>query len=164
MENKAFEYDPELAKFGDYKKFMEDWRAGIVCNVSGRVQNALLEMEQRIKELEKRSGEKNNERKYFAISLKHQFPFKIGDRLCLWGTQRTKDEEPRCYSGYTGKINKAELYTIKEFLTAYHYHEIYLDSPVLVDRNLWMLLKKKYDTIFVSKEEVEKYYKMCDLI
>ncbi len=68
-----------------------------------------------------------NERKYFAVSLKHLYPWKFGDRLCLWGYKRTQDDEERCFCGYTGFIEEAELYTIEEFCGNYnkrisHFH------------------------------------------
>lgn len=61
-----------------------------------------------------------NERKYFAVSLKHLYPWKFGDRLCLWGYKRTKDNEERCFGGYTECVENAELYSIEEFCGAYN--------------------------------------------
>ena len=44
-----------------------------------------------------------SERKYFVLSLKHLFPWKLGQPLCLWGYKRTADNEPRCFGGYNTK-------------------------------------------------------------
>lgn len=41
-----------------------------------------------------------SERNYYAVSLKHLYPWKFGDKLCLWGYKRTKDNEERCFAGY----------------------------------------------------------------
>lgn len=47
------------------------------------------------------------DRKYLAISIKHS----AGTRFTLWGWERTKDEQKRCFSGYLGTMDydKCEL-------------------------------------------------------
>ena len=61
-----------------------------------------------------------DERKYFAISIKHsEYKWKFGERCVLWGCKCTDDNEPRCFSGYTKDIHSAELYSIHEFINKY---------------------------------------------
>ena len=96
-----------------------------------------------------------NERKYIAISLKHSdgYPF------VLWVYHRTKDNEKRCYAGYTDDINEAGLYSIEEFEEEYGNElGIYNYSPITVYELLtdFKKLKKKYDTVFVSEAEYRR--------
>lgn len=98
-----------------------------------------------------------NERKYIAVSVKHSdgYPF------VLWGYHRTKDNEKRCFAGYTEDVNNAELYTIEEFKEAYGDElDIYNYNPLTVDDLLldFEKLKEKYDTVFVSEAEYRKNY------
>lgn len=104
-----------------------------------------------------------NERKYFAVSLKHLYPWKFGDKLCLWGYKRTKDNEERCFGGYTECVENAELYSIEEFCGAYNKTIPHLmkEEPVKIDYKQWRSLKAHYDSVLVAREDVESYYKMC---
>lgn len=104
-----------------------------------------------------------SERKYFAVSLKHLYPWKFGDRLCLWGYKRTQDNEDRCFCGYTECIENAELYTIEEFCGTYNKHIPHLmkEEPVKIDYKQWRAFKRHYDSVLVTKEDVESYYRMC---
>ena len=104
-----------------------------------------------------------NERKYFVVSLKHLYPWKYGERLCLWGYKRTKDNEERCFSGYNGNFKTSELYSISEFTAKYNENNYFNipKEPVAIDPVEFRKLKRKFDAVFVSKEKVEDYYKMC---
>lgn len=107
-----------------------------------------------------------SERNYFAVSLKHLYPWKFGDRLCLWGHKRTADNEERCFAGYTECIERAELYTIEEFCGAYNKTIPHLmkEEPVKIDYKQWRSLKAHYDSVLVAREDVESYYKMCGFV
>lgn len=60
---KEFEIDPEITeKFGDYKKFLSDWRQGNIANVTGRCRNALLEMEETINRLQSENAQLTKDR------------------------------------------------------------------------------------------------------
>ena len=104
------------------------------------------------------------ERKYFILSLKHLFPWKFGQPLCLWGCKRTADNEPRCFCGYNTKPSTSELYTIEEYLEKYGKYNAVKKEPI---KNFFVCtfkgLKKHYDDVLVEKESVDNYYKMCDL-
>ena len=101
-----------------------------------------------------------DERKYFAISIKHsEYRWKFGEPCVLWGCKRTDDNESRCFSGYTKDIHSAELYSINEFINKYG-AEICNSYPVKMVRNL-MEAYKKYDTVLMDKDVYETYYNMC---
>lgn len=103
------------------------------------------------------------ERKYFVLSLKHLYPWKFGETLCLWGNKRTKDNEYRCYGGYSGDIQRAELYSSEEFLKEYGRCTKKDPLTALIPSEL-RALKKVFDCVLVPKDVVERYYKDCGLI
>lgn len=101
-----------------------------------------------------------SERKYLAISIKHTtYGWHFGDRCMLWGHRRTKDDEKRCFGGYTEDIHCAELYTVKEFVDKYGPGIVY-PHPVRMVKNLCEAYKD-YDTVLMSESEYESYYYMC---
>ena len=101
-------------------------------------------------------------RNYYVVSLKHLYPWKYGEPLCLWGVKQTKDDEERCYGGYTEKLDHAELYSMGEFLK--HYACCTYKEEVNILPTLFKSLKKNYDCVFVKKEVLERYYMECGLI
>ena len=104
------------------------------------------------------------DRKYLAISIKHtEYKWKFGKPCTLWGYKHTKDEEERCFAGYTPYPNEAERYSLQDWVNS-HYDEtiIKFDEPVHMEIGFckkW----KKYDTVLVDYEEYIKYCKMCGL-
>jgi hypothetical protein len=99
----------------------------------------------------------NKERRYIAISIKHS---KGINGLVLWGT-RTKDDEKRCFSGYsdfvrnTGK--KCELYSLEEFRKAYGNGVCKTDEPVKLTKNL-LTKYRNYDTVLVDETEYMRFF------
>lgn len=108
-------------------------------------------------------GLEMGERKYYVLSLKHLYPWKFGETLCLWGYKRTNDNEDRCYGGYSDDIQRAELYSSEEFLK--NYGRCTKNDPLtaLIPSEL-KALKKVFDCVLVPKDVVERYYKDCGLI
>lgn len=103
-----------------------------------------------------------NERRYLAISIKHtEHGWKFGKPCVLWGYKVTKDDEKRCFAGYTQDPNKAELYSLQDWQdSGYGSITIKMDDPVHMEMNLckkW----KRYDTVLIDKEEYIGYCKMC---
>lgn len=98
----------------------------------------------------------NNQRKYIAISIKHtdKFPY------VLWGYKRTADSEKRCFADYTTDPNKCELYSIEEFAEHYKSSPWYEEKVVTISELLlnFKKLKRKYDTVFIDKDEYFKFY------
>ncbi|MDU3289867.1 DNA adenine methylase [Enterocloster bolteae] len=66
------------------------------------------------------------DRKYLAVSIKHS----AGTRFTLWGWERTKDEQERCFTGYLGTIDydKCELYSLEDFQKHYGHGVIKCDK------------------------------------
>lgn len=95
-------------------------------------------------------------RKYVAISVKHTaYRWKYGMPCTLWGWHRTKDDEKRCFSDYTMYLDKAELYSIQEFVDKYG-SDIIKPEPVPMSVDLckrW----KKYDTVLVLESDYRRY-------
>ena len=104
-----------------------------------------------------------SERNYYAVSLKHLYPWKFGDKLCLWGYKRTKDNKKHYFTKYTKSLKNTDLYTIEEFCGTYNKHIPHLmkEDPVKIDYKQWQELKRHYDSVLVAKEDVESYYRMC---
>lgn len=98
-------------------------------------------------------------RPYVAISIKHTMHgWKFGMPCWLWGYHQTEDGEPRCFSGYTQYLDKAERYTSDDFDGVYD-PDIVKKEPVPISVDLckkW----KKYDTVLV---EAEQYFHYCKL-
>lgn len=105
-----------------------------------------------------------NERKYVAVSIKHTvYKWRYGAPLVLWGSKRTKDDEKRCFSGYTMYPNNAELYSLKDWHeSGYGSTIIKMDKPVHLEIGFckkW----KDYDTVLVLLDEYINYCKCACL-
>lgn len=101
-----------------------------------------------------------SDRKYVAISIKHtEYKWKFGKPCVLWGHRRTKDDEERCFAGYTEDIHCAELYSINEFLGKYD-SSICCPYPVKMRTNLCKA-NSKYDTVLMLESDYQAYYDMC---
>lgn len=101
----------------------------------------------------------SGDRKYIAISIKHtEFKWKFGMPCTLWGWKQTKDDEPRCFGGYTEHLSKAERYALGDFVKHGYPGELMKDDePVSLSIDFckkW----KKYDTVLV---DAEQYYHYC---
>lgn len=104
----------------------------------------------------------NSERKYVAISIKHtQYKWKFGMPCWLWGYHQTEDDEPRCFSGYTEYLDKAERYSVEDWEGHY--------SPTIVRREPVSLSAdfckkwKEYDSVLVEAEQYEQYCKLAGI-
>jgi hypothetical protein len=101
-----------------------------------------------------------NERKYLAISVKHtEYGWKFGKPCVLWGWHQTQDDENRCFAGYTEYVNKAEVYSLQDWLDSGYGSIIKMDEPVQMEIGFckkW----KKYDTVLIDREEYIGYCKM----
>ena len=105
-------------------------------------------------------GTTMNERKYLAISIKHtEYKWKFGNECVLWGCRRSKDDEKRCFSGYTNDINCAEIYSVEEFINKYGSGICY-SKPVKMCPNLCKKYKE-YDTVLILESDYRTYYNMC---
>ena len=94
------------------------------------------------------------DRKYLAVSIKHS----AGTRFTLWGWERTKDEQERCFTGYLGTMDydKCELYSLEDFQEHYGHGVIKCDKPVKMTMDLarkW----DEYDTVLVDYEEYKAF-------
>ena len=105
----------------------------------------------------------NEERKYLAISIKHtEWNWKFGKPCVLWGWKQTKDEEKRCFADYTQYPNKAEIYSLQDWLDSGYGSIIKMGEPVHMESDLcknW----KSYDTVLIEKDEYISYCKLCNL-
>lgn len=102
-----------------------------------------------------------NVRKYIAISIKHTiYGWKFGKPFVLWGFKHTKDNEERCFSGYTEYFNKAERYALGEFEKRGYGIETVKPEPVHMCVDLCEKYRR-YDTVLVDEEEYLGYCKMC---
>ena len=103
------------------------------------------------------------ERRYLAISIKHTaYRWKFGKPCVLWGYKQTKDDEKRCFADYTQYPNKAEVYSLQDWLNSGYGSIIKMDEPVHMEVGLctkW----KKYDTVLIDKDEYIGYCKMACL-
>jgi hypothetical protein len=101
-----------------------------------------------------------SDRKYLAISIKHtEYGWKFGKPCVLWGYHRTKDDEKRCFAGYTEDIRSAELYSAEEFIRNYG-ASICCPHPVKMRPNLCEAYRK-YDTVLMLESDYQAYYDMC---
>lgn len=104
------------------------------------------------------------ERNLVAVSIKHsEWKWKFGMPVWLWG-RRTKDEEERCFGGYTQYPNNAEIYSLEEWhKSGYGAGSICkVDEPVHMEIGFckkW----KKYDTVLVPYDEIVNYYNVAAL-
>lgn len=102
----------------------------------------------------------NPERKYVAISIKHTaYKWKFGMPCFLWGYHQTEDDQPRCFSGYTFYLSRAERYAIGEHAEHGYDDDIVKPEPVKLTPDFckrW----KAYDTVLVDAEEYSAYCKL----
>lgn len=97
-----------------------------------------------------------SDRKYIAISIKHtKYKWRFGKPCALWGYKRTKDEEKRCFAGYTEDVNSAELYSVDEFIRAYGV-SICKPEPVKMCVDLCKKYSK-FDTVLMLESEYKQY-------
>ena len=108
-----------------------------------------------------------SERKYIAISIKHSMrglencPCEPKDgKYTLWGYSRSLDNEDRSFAGYTGNIDKCELYSLEDFQKSYGNGHIKCDEPVKMCFNLCRKYKK-YDTVLVDIDDYKNYLTFC---
>lgn len=104
-----------------------------------------------------------NERNLLAISIKHTaYKWRFGMPCVLWG-RRTKDEEKRCFGGYTRFPKKAELYSLDDWRNSNYGDIIKMDEPVrIMDYSLckrW----KEFDTVLVSYDDYTRYCQWSSL-
>ncbi len=98
-----------------------------------------------------------SDRKYVAISIKHtEYKWRFGQPCTLWGYKRTKDDEERCFGGYTEVLDDAELYTLDDM--SYHGYDdtICRKEPVKMCRDLCKKYKR-YDTVLMLESDYRAY-------
>lgn len=105
-----------------------------------------------------------NERNLVAISIKHtEYKWRFGKPCVLWGDHRTKDDEERCYAGYTIFLNNAELYSLEDWANSgYMCDWMKLDAPVKLCVDFCKKYKK-FDTVLVMLEDYIKYCAFAEL-
>lgn len=102
-----------------------------------------------------------NDRKYVAISIKHtEYKWKFGSPCVLWGYKRTKDNEKRCFAGYTEDVKEAELYSVEEFIKQYG-TDICNPEPVKMCVDLCKRYRK-FDTVLILESEYKQYLSMIN--
>lgn len=106
-----------------------------------------------------------SERNLLAISIKHtSYRWKFGKACVLWGHKRTKDDEERCYAGYTPFPNEAELYSLEDWAkSGYLCDWMKLDAPVKLSIDFCKKYKN-FDTVLVTLEDYIKYCEVADLL
>lgn len=97
-------------------------------------------------------------RKYIAISIKHSTYDKSVIPV-MWGYKRTKDDEKRCFSGYTTNLEKCELYSLEDFQKTYGNSYIKCDEPVKMCFD-YKKRYKNYDTVLVDEEDLKSFLQM----
>ena len=97
-----------------------------------------------------------SERHYIALSIKHSIYEKRNFlEYWLWGIERTRDEEKRCFAGYTKSLERCELYAPEEFDE--HYGKGF--API-VHPSFDMVKKyQKYDTVLIDIDEYREFLK-----
>ena len=99
----------------------------------------------------------NEDRKYVALSIKHtSFRWRYGKPCILWGYHQTKDDEPRCFADYTIYLDKAERYSIEDFINKGYTEDTVKREPVQMCQDLCKKYKK-YDTVLVEYKDYKKY-------
>lgn len=105
----------------------------------------------------------HQERRYVAISIKHTaYKWKFGQPCVLWGYHRTKDDEPRCFGGYTECLANAELYSVDEMNDHGYNGTICKREPVMMSYDF---CKKwdRYDTVLVDIDNYRQYCKVAGI-
>lgn len=104
----------------------------------------------------------NPERKYLAVSIKHSLPsrgYQMTRPLVLWGRRTEDDATRRSFGGYTMDPEKAELYTIQEWITfAGKDSDILPWQPVKCNANL-LRNNRNVDSALVEYEDYMNYYR-----
>ena len=107
-------------------------------------------------------GQTVDNRNLLAISIKHsKYRWKFGMPCWLWG-HRTKDDERRCFGGYTQYPHHAEVYSLKEWQESGYGDICKADAPVHMEIEFckkW----KKYDSVLVPIDEYIDYCKCACL-
>lgn len=104
-----------------------------------------------------------NERNLVAISIKHtEYKWKFGMPCVLWGFHRTKNDEKRCFSGYTLYPHNAELYSLDDWANSGYGCGMKLDEPVKLGIDFCKKYKK-FDTVLVTLEDYIKYCEVAGL-
>ena len=105
-----------------------------------------------------------SERNLVAVSIKHTINgWKFGMPCYLWGRKRTKDDEERCFSGYTQFPNAAEVYSLADWQNSGYWQDwMKLDEPVTMCINFCKMYKQ-YDTVLVPLEQYIKYCESASL-
>lgn len=91
-------------------------------------------------------------RHYVAISIKHT----AGCNFTLWGYKRTSDDEERCFAGYTGDINKCEIYSLEDFRQQYSDGVIKCNESVKPSKDL-VKVYEEYDTVLVDYDQLVEF-------
>lgn len=97
------------------------------------------------------------DRKYVAISIKHSHS--IND-LVVWGNRRTKDDEERCFAGYTDfarATGEPELYSLEEFREKYGNGVCKTDVPVIMSPSM-LITYKDFDTVLVAESDYKDFF------
>ena len=104
-----------------------------------------------------------SERNLVAISIKHtEYKWKLGMPCVLWGDHRTKDDEKRCFGGYTIYPNNAELYSLEDWKDCANMPWLKVDAPVKLSIDLCKKYKD-FDTVLVLLEDYIKYCEVANL-
>lgn len=108
-------------------------------------------------------------RNLVAVSIKHTLGdyydgkrWKFGMPFVLWGSNRTKDDEERSFSGYTRYLNHAELYSLSDWEGKYQVPWMKTDEPVKLSMDICKKFKQ-FDTVLVLLSDLEKYYDVAGL-
>ena len=105
-----------------------------------------------------------SERNLVAVSIKHtEWRWKFGMPCVLWGS-RTKDNEKRSFGGYTIYPNRAEVYSLEDWINSGYSRCDWMktDEPVHMEFNFCKKYKK-YDTVLVPLDEYIAYCKCACL-
>ena len=103
------------------------------------------------------------ERNLVAVSIKHTaYKWKFGKPCWLWGDHRTKDDEKRCFGGYTLYPNNAELYSLEDWARDANCPWLKVDEPVKLCIGFCKKYKK-FDTVLVTLEDYVKYCEVACL-
>ena len=109
-------------------------------------------------------GNLTNERKYIAISIKHTGEkWKPGKPCVLWGYKRTRDNEKRCFGGYTERLENAELYAVDDMYNHGYAEDIIKREPVKMCADLCRKYGQ-YDTVLMLESDYQKYCEVFGLV
>ena len=107
--------------------------------------------------------EPTSDRNLVAISIKHTVHHWVfGKPCCLWGNRRTKDEEKRCFGGYTLYPDEAELYSLADWAKDAKCPWLKVDAPVKLTIDLCKKYKN-FDTVLVTLDDYIAYCQFAGL-